>query len=135
MKADKGGKNSNKLTVDEEATISSTAQLLMDRIALGTLNKKGFGQEEQKDLIIQNLGLQHEGRNHFQSGIMDFTRITDQYADCQRQAQIAANHQHVRSYDESKMDIASDRLLEREYGDYLRSIGRKPDRKITADED
>lgn len=140
MKQEKGGDSPNELTVDEEATISSTAQLLMDKIALGTLNKKGFGQEEQKKLIVQQLGLQKDGANYLYEGITNFSRATERCAELSRQGQIAANHRHVRSYDETKTDIASDTLIDREIQKYIRTQKISPiqekseERRETADE-
>lgn len=135
MQANKKGQNqSTELTVDEEATISSTAQLLMDNIALGTLNKKGFGQEEQKRLITQQLGLNRDGANHLYNGVTNFSKATEQCADFSRQAQIAANHKHVRSYDETKTDIASDKLLKKELKRYMDSLSPREETKTTTSE-
>lgn len=134
MKDDKTSKHqSSELTVGEEENISSTAQLLMDRIALGTLNKKGFGVEEQKKLITQQLGLQKDGANHLYSGVTNFSRATEQCADYSRQSLIAANYKHVRSYDETKSDVASESLLKKEYEKYMESLP-KEERKSSTDE-
>lgn len=105
------------LTVDEMDSINSTAQLLMDNISLGVLNKQGFGQEAQKKIIASQLGLDKDGVNHLYEGINDADGLNKsilQYENLARQSHIASNYEHARKYDESKEELVQDAILDRE---------------------
>ncbi len=102
------------LSVDEEQSISSTAQALMDSISLGVLNKKGFGQEAQKKFITQQLGLEKDGRNFLFGGVNDFFDVTREYENYARQDVIAQNYANVSSYDETGRNIATEELLRKD---------------------
>lgn len=105
------------LTVDEMDSINSTAQLLMDNISLGVLNKQGFGQEAQKKIIASQLGLDKDGVNHLYEGINDADGLNKsilQYENLARQSHIASNYEHAEKYDESKEGLVQDAILDRE---------------------
>lgn len=106
------------LTIDEEADISATAQILIDKISLGVLNKNGFGQEQQKKLVADRLGLNRDGDNFLYEGTNDFFKYTSQYENYARQNAIAQNYSHVANYDETGNGIATSSLHRRELKNY-----------------
>lgn len=122
MKRNSKGSTNNELTFDEEATISSTAQMLMDSISLGVLKNKGFGNEQQKALIANQLGLDIDGDNDLFEGVDDFFDVTAEYQNYARQSVVAQNFSNVRSYDETGTGIAEDELLNRS----LDKFNKKP---------
>ena len=112
-----GVKSFNELTVDEQASVNATTELLKNKIGLSVLNNTSFGQEEMKQTIIDNLGLNRDGDNKFIKGVSDFEKSSElfshiqQYEHYMRWGQIAETYQNNRSYngtDESlrKKDVA-----------------------------
>lgn len=114
-KCDRRANNkSETLTVDEEADIAATAQVLIDKISLGVLNKQGFGYEEQQKLVVDRLGLEHEGTNYLFKGLSDFYKATDQQTNLARQSAIAKNYAHVANYDDTGNGVATESLLRKD---------------------
>ena len=122
-----GGANIDKnqvLTIDEEDSIASTAEKLMDNITYGVLAGKKFSTDDQSGIIRSGLGLESDKYGDSMNSIY---AATSEFESLQVNSQIAQMHKYHGKYGGNSADLTA-----RELRQTAHATGEKTDEARAA---